>query len=71
MPPVILRNLKRVRESKFLSQEALAAKAGMSRSALARLEIGGAARLSTVPKLAEALGVAPSELVGEPVAAPR
>jgi len=63
VPPLVLKNLKRIRESKFLTQEQLADKAGMSRSAIARLETGGSARLGTAPKLAKALGVEPRELV--------
>jgi transcriptional regulator with XRE-family HTH domain len=64
--PVALPNLKAIRESRFLTQEQLAQEVGMSRSAIARIELGGAARLSTVPKLAKALGVKPEQLVGEP-----
>jgi len=45
-----------------LSQLDLAAKAGVSRQALARLELGDAVRPSTVRKIAAALGVRPTRL---------
>jgi predicted transcriptional regulator len=59
-------NLKRVRESKFLTQQELAEKSGVSRPTIARLESpGDEARLSTVRKLAKALGVQPAALVAD------
>lgn len=61
----MLRNLRRIRESKFLTQEQLAAKSGVSRGTIARIELGGDARITTVPKLAKALEVEPAQLVGE------
>jgi predicted transcriptional regulator len=58
--------LREIRESKFLTQQDLAERAGVSRVVIVRLESGNVpARFSTVRKLAEALGVEPRELVGE------
>jgi len=59
-----LGRLREVRESKFLSQQELAERAGMSRVAVTRLE-GGlvTAQYATIRKLAEALGVEPSALL--------
>lgn len=60
-----LGKLKAVRESKFLTQQDLADKAGVSRVAINRLERGDVdARFSTLRKLAAALDVPPAELVG-------
>lgn len=62
---VKLPELRRVRESKFVTQVDLAERAGLSRSALIELEAGRtAARFRTVRRLAEVLGVEPSELAG-------
>ena len=56
--------LKKLRESRRLTQEALAAKAGISRAYLARLEMGlHDPHLSRLRKLAKALRVKVSELV--------
>ena len=61
-----LSNLRRIREGKFLSQQELGTKAGVSRATIIRLESGGiAATFQTTRRLAEALGVAPEELVGQ------
>ena len=50
--------IKRIREQRGLSQEALAAKAGLSRGYLARLETGRHdPTVGTVEKLAKALRV--------------
>jgi transcriptional regulator with XRE-family HTH domain len=58
-----LPRLKSVRLAKMLSQEELAEKAGLTRVAITRLERGDVdARFRTVRKLAEALGVEPTEL---------
>jgi predicted transcriptional regulator len=60
----VLPQLRRIRESKFLTQQDLAARSGVSRIAIARLERGTvSARFSTLRKLAEALDVQPKELV--------
>jgi XRE family transcriptional regulator, aerobic/anaerobic benzoate catabolism transcriptional regulator len=57
--------LKRIRESRLLTQRQLAEKAGVSQVTIARIETGpGMAQLSTVGKLAAALGCEPSELTG-------
>ena len=59
-----LGRLKAIRESRFLTQEMLAERSGVSRPNIARLERGDEeARFSTVWKLANALGVQPEELV--------
>jgi XRE family transcriptional regulator, regulator of sulfur utilization len=56
--------LKKLRDSRGLTQEALARKAGISRAYLARLEIGRHdPHLSRLRKLAKALRVKVSELV--------
>jgi transcriptional regulator with XRE-family HTH domain len=61
-----LGRLRDVRESKFLSQQELAERAGLSRVAITRLESGQvSAQYATIRKLAEALGVEPAELVGD------
>jgi transcriptional regulator with XRE-family HTH domain len=55
--------LKKLRESRGLTQEALAQKAHISRAYLARLEMGRHdPHLSRLRKLAKALGVKISEL---------
>ena len=58
-----LQRLRVVREKKLLNQDELAVKAGISRGTILRLEAGFDARLPTVRKLAEALGVEPRELM--------
>jgi transcriptional regulator with XRE-family HTH domain len=56
--------LKQLRESRAMTQEALAKKAGMSRAYLARLEIGRHdPPLSRLRKLAKALKVSVADLV--------
>ena len=56
--------LREVRERRFVTQEELAARTGMSRATISRLESGlQRPRISTVRKLAAALGVAPEDLV--------
>lgn len=56
--------LRAVREWLFVTQEELATRTGMSRATISRLEGGQQRpRISTVRKLAEALGVAPEDLV--------
>ena len=56
--------LRRVRQAKFLSQRILAKEAGVDHSTIYRLERGGQqATLTTIQKLATALGVEPGELV--------
>src|ERR671916_695945 len=57
--------LKRLRNERFLSQRDLAQKAGVSPTTIMHLETGESTdpRLSTVRKVAEALGVDPNSLV--------
>jgi transcriptional regulator with XRE-family HTH domain len=57
--------LLRLRKESFLSQRDLAQKAGVSPTTIMHLETGESAdpRLSTVRKVAEALGVDPNSLV--------
>jgi transcriptional regulator with XRE-family HTH domain len=62
----MLTNLRRIRESRYLTQHDLAGLSGVSRPTIARLEAGDTeARFSTLRKLADALGVHPDDLVGE------
>jgi transcriptional regulator with XRE-family HTH domain len=57
--------LRALRLARVMTQDMLAEKAGVSRATVIRLEAGEiAARISTIRKLAEALGVRPEELVG-------
>ena len=67
MPRVDGEKLKALRESKFLSHRELAKNAGVSPTTVLNLEADnvGEAQRRTVRKLAKALGVEPSELVGE------
>jgi transcriptional regulator with XRE-family HTH domain len=60
----LARNLRRAREKAGLSQEALADAAGMHRNAVALIEAGKRdPRVSTVAKLAKALGIPPADLL--------
>lgn len=62
-----LPGLAAVRHKKMLTQEELAKRAGMARSSVAEIEtLVRPARVSTVRKLAEALGVSPELLKREP-----
>jgi transcriptional regulator with XRE-family HTH domain len=57
--------VKRLRDKRALTQEELAEKAGLTVAALSRIERNNAEpRPTTRRKLAEALGVDPSELIG-------
>jgi transcriptional regulator with XRE-family HTH domain len=61
-----LTRLREIRQRAFLTQAELGEKAGMSEATINRLESGKhEARISTVRKLAAALGVLPAELVGQ------
>jgi transcriptional regulator with XRE-family HTH domain len=51
------------RERRFLTQEQLAGRAGVTNATISRLEQGQDARLSTLVKLAKALDIEPSALV--------
>ena len=56
-------NLRRVRERRLLTQAELAARTGLQRVTINRLETGATrARISTVRRLAAALEVDPAEL---------
>jgi DNA-binding XRE family transcriptional regulator len=57
--------LRMQRERKLLTQEDLGKSAGVSRATIISLEAGADARLSTVRKLATALGLDPGELFGD------
>ncbi len=58
------RNLKRLREERLLTQAKLGELAGVHRDQVSRIERDEAEpRFSTIHKLAQALGVEPSELV--------
>ena len=60
-----LTRLRECRERAFLTQAELAEKTGIAETTISRLESGKqAARISTARKLAEALSVAPGDLVG-------
>ena len=57
-------NLRQVRERRLLTQADLAERSGVAETTINRLENGHhQARISTVRKLAEALGVDPAELM--------
>ena len=58
--------LKALRIRRALTQEELAQRAGLSKNTVNRLEVDKAEpRMSSLRKLAKALDVDPSELVGE------
>lgn len=59
--------LRAIREGKGVSLRALKKASGVAVATLARIEAGGYdPRLSTLKKLAKALGVTVAELIGEP-----
>ena len=61
--------LREIRLSKALTLRGLGEKSGVAFDRINKLELrGGAARPSTIHKLAEALGVEPSELIGQEAA---
>jgi transcriptional regulator with XRE-family HTH domain len=56
--------LRQLRRERALSQQALERMTGIAQSTISNLEVGNRpARLSTIRKLAEALGVEPRELM--------
>jgi len=60
-----LPRLQRLRHEATMSQEELARRAGIARPTLSKLEAQQSrARISTVRKLADALGVEPKDLLG-------
>lgn len=63
---MIMTRLRAIREGKGVSLRALKAASGVAVATLARIEAGGYdPRLSTLRKLAKALGVTVAELIGE------
>lgn len=59
-------NLRAIREGKGVSLRALKASSGVAVATLARIEAGNYdPRLSTLRRIANALGVAVAELIGE------
>jgi transcriptional regulator with XRE-family HTH domain len=60
---IALPGLKEARLRAALTQEELAARAGVARTTLARLETGAPAAPATARKLAAALGVLPNALM--------
>lgn len=65
MPLLKKDRVKQLREAKGWSQETLSTKAIMSLKTISSIENGASARISTVGKLAKALGVEPSALLAE------
>ena len=68
MPAVVYigEKLKEIRTRRFLTQEELAERAGVSPATIVRVERNQAEpHISTMRKLAEALDVDPTELLGE------
>ncbi len=58
--------LKEIRTRRFLTQEELAARAGVSPATIVRVERNQAEpHISTMRKLAKALDIDPTELLGE------
>jgi ribosome-binding protein aMBF1 (putative translation factor) len=65
-PVPLLQNLKRVREERRMSVRRLSARSGVSADSISDFEeLRRMASDRTAEKLADALGVAPSELVGD------
>ena len=60
--------LRAWRHERAMPQQQLASAAGVDISTVQRLEAGGVARLSTIRKLADALGVEPRDLMAQPPA---
>jgi transcriptional regulator with XRE-family HTH domain len=61
--------LRTWRERKLLTQRELAAQSGVGLATIARIELGHPARLSTVRRLAAALGIKGEQLVAGSVPA--
>lgn len=56
--------IKELRLAKFMTQRELSAASGLTEASISRIETGRhVARLKTLRKLADALGVAPEDLV--------
>jgi transcriptional regulator with XRE-family HTH domain len=59
-----LPGLRKARLKQLLTQAQLAVRAGMTPASISRIETGkGKARISTVRRLADALGVGPADLI--------
>lgn len=56
--------VRELRKSRYWTQDQLAHAAGVSRASVQNIEAGRLDRSSVVPKIAEALGVAPASLTG-------
>ena len=68
MPVVVYigENLRQARTRRLLTQDELAEKAGVSQSTVANIELNNAEpQFRTIRKLAKALDVDPTELLGE------
>jgi transcriptional regulator with XRE-family HTH domain len=66
MPAIDGARLRAIRERKLMTQAELAARIGAARTTITRIELGRhAPQVSTVRKLAQALGVDPAELFPE------
>lgn len=59
-------HLRKWRRARLLTQQELAQKSGIARTTIARVELGAPAQFSTIRRLAQALEVAPQELLGAP-----
>ena len=55
-------SLRRIREQRFITQEELAQQTQVSRATISRIERGEPARLTTLRKLAQVLGIQPADL---------
>jgi transcriptional regulator with XRE-family HTH domain len=60
-----METLKTLRRERVLTVTELAQQAGVSKNTVSKAENGGSVYQSTVKKLAHALGVQPSDLVGK------
>jgi transcriptional regulator with XRE-family HTH domain len=60
-----METLKTLRRERVLTVAELAQQAGVSKNTISKAENGGSVYPSTVKKLAHALGVEPSDLVGK------
>jgi transcriptional regulator with XRE-family HTH domain len=60
-----METLKTLRRERVLTVTELAQQAGVSKNTVSKAENGGSVYQSTVKKLAHALGVHPSDLVGK------
>jgi transcriptional regulator with XRE-family HTH domain len=60
-----MEKLKTLREERVLTVAELARQAGVSKNTISKAENGGSVYPSTVRKLAGALGVDPSDLIGK------